>query len=142
MGLTLFICGIKISKFLTDVNINKPVLSGPDTNLINYELLFYTVFSIFTVFPQISRSLTSIYIDSCGIYFIEITLKGCGGVSFEFQRNIYWLIYVISLVKVRFEACVKALIIFRVFNNQKSELKQVTSENMFLSSGTRLKIIM
>ena len=72
-----------------------------------------------------NRSLAPIYIDSCGIYFIEITLKGCGGVSFEFQRNIYGLIYVISLVKARFEACVKALIIFRVFNNQKSESSHV-----------------
>ena len=68
--------------------------------------------------------------------------------SLEFQRNIYGLIYVIYLVKAKvfsFGACVKdcakALIIFRVFNNQKSELKQVTSETMFLSSGTRLKII-
>jgi len=99
-------------------------------------------FPFLPFFTQISRSLTSSYIDSCGIYFIEITLKGCRGVSFEFQRNIYWLIYVISLVKARFEACVEALIIFRVFNNQKTELKQVTSEYMFLSSGTRPKIVM
>ena len=70
--------------------------------------------------------------NTCGIYLRKITLKGCGGIyerslfkSFEFQWNIYGLIYVISLVKYRFEPCVNALIIFRVFNNQKTELNHV-----------------